>query len=165
MLLLKVINPDHFPDDFSRLARAAADAPNIWIDTRSYSIAATHALTAAADIVLSLHRGEGFGLVLAEAMLLGKPVIATKWSGNLTFMDDDSSVLVNCRLVEALDPRRVYHGLWAEPDHDQTVFHLRRLADDAAARGRLGESARRHALTALGVAPLAAAIHPSTPAP
>jgi glycosyltransferase involved in cell wall biosynthesis len=158
ILLLKVINPDHFPDDFSRLAQAAADAPNIWIDTKSYSIAATHALTAAADIVLSLHRGEGFGLVLAEAMFLGKPVIATKWSGNLTFMDEVSSVLVNCRLVQADDPRRVYRGSWAEPDQDQTVFHLRRLADDTGARTDLGQRARRHALAALGVAPLADAI-------
>jgi len=50
-----------------------------------------HELVASCDIVLSLHRSEGFGLVLAAAMLLGRPVIVTVWSGNLTVMDADSA--------------------------------------------------------------------------
>ncbi len=159
LLLLKIGNRSHFPEDFARIATAAAAAPNIRLETRVLPTADLHALTAACDIVLSLHRSEGFGLVPAEAMLLGKPVIATGWSGNMAFMDATSAALVGYRLVPAEDPRHVYEGAsWAEPDQSDAVAHLRRLADDAAARAALGARGRETAFACLGVAPLAAAL-------
>ena len=159
LLLLKIGNPGQFPDDFARLAAAAAAAPNIRLETRTLPAADLHALTAACDIVLSLHRSEGFGLVPAEAMLLGKPVIATGWSGNMAFMDASSAALVSYRLVPAEDPRQVYGGAcWAEPDQADAVAHLRRLADDEAARASLGAAGRETALARLGVGPLQAAL-------
>ncbi len=159
LLLLKIGNPDHFPADFARITAAVAGAANIRIDTTLYPAAAAHALTAAADIVLSLHRSEGFGLVLAEAMLLAKPVIATGWSGNMAFMDADSAALVGWRLVATNDPRQVYYGsIWAEPDQGVAVAHLRHLADDAAARAALGARGRQFALSRLGVGLLADAV-------
>jgi glycosyltransferase involved in cell wall biosynthesis len=124
-------------------------------------------LTAASDIVMSLHRSEGFGLVLAEAMLLGKPVIATGWSGNMAFMDAGSAALVDYRLVATDDPRQVYTGAsWAEADQASAVQHLRRLADDAAARSALGAKGQATATARLGITPLVAALrdiglHPS----
>jgi len=159
ILVLKIGNPDHFPEDFARIAAAVADASNIRIDTRSYPAAATHSLTAAADIVLSLHRAEGFGLVLAEAMLLAKPVIATGWSGNMAFMDPDSAALVGYRMVAVNDPRQVYRdSTWAEPDQRDAVAHLRHLADNAGARAALGAQAKQRAGQRLGTGPLAAAV-------
>jgi glycosyltransferase involved in cell wall biosynthesis len=159
LLLLKIGNRSHFPDDFARLAAAAAEAPNIRLETRTLPSADLHALTSVCDIVLSLHRSEGFGLVPAEAMLLGKPVIATGWSGNMAFMDAASAALVDYRLVPAEDPRQVYEGAcWAEPDQADAVAHLRRLADDAAVRAALGARGRETAFARLGVAPLAAAL-------
>jgi glycosyltransferase involved in cell wall biosynthesis len=116
-----------------------------------------HALTACADIVLSLHRSEGFGLVPAEAMLLGKPVIATNWSGNLTFMDPSSSALVGYRLVPAVDPRGTYAvpgALWAEPDLADAAAWLRQLGDDPAARAALGARGRAAAAQRLGTGAL-----------
>jgi glycosyltransferase involved in cell wall biosynthesis len=159
ILVLKIGNPDHFPGDFARISAAAAEAPNIRIDTQSYPTGAVHALTAAADIVMSLHRGEGFGLVLAEAMLLGKPVIATGWSGNMTFMDERSAALVGYRMTPPNDPRQVYHGShWAEPDQADAVAHLRHLADDAEARAELGARGKQYAFDHLGAGPLADAV-------
>jgi glycosyltransferase involved in cell wall biosynthesis len=159
LLLLKVGNRSHFPGDFARIAAVAALAPNIRLETRVLPTADLHALTVACDIVLSLHRSEGFGLVPAEAMLLGKPVIATGWSGNMAFMDASNAALVGYRLVPAEDSRDVYAGAsWAEPDQADAVAHLRRLADDAEARRDLGGRGREAAFARLGVAPLAAAL-------
>lgn len=157
ILVLKVSHPAHAPADFARLSQMAR-APNIRIDTRTLPPDDRHALTACADIVLSLHRGEGFGLVMAEAMLLGKPVIATGWSGNTDFMDSTNAALVPYRLAPARDDRLVYRGLWAEPDVAEAATLLRTLADDPAARRSLGERARQSALARLDGRQLVAAL-------
>ena len=94
-------------------------------------------------------------------MLLGKPVIATGWSGNMDFMDRTSAALVGFRLVPARDPRHVYDmagAVWAEPDQRHAVAQLRRLADDAAERVALGARARQSVIANLGVEPLADAV-------
>jgi glycosyltransferase involved in cell wall biosynthesis len=142
LLLIKVMHADHAPEDFARLVQAA-QAPNIRIETRCLPDADRHALTAASDIVLSLHRSEGLGLVPAEAMMLGRAVIATGWSGNMDYMDHDTAALVRYRLVPARDERHVYQGApWAEPDIADAVRHLRVLADNPSARDALGARAQ-----------------------
>ena len=161
LLVLKLGNPEHAPADFARIRAAVAGAANIRLETRTLPAASSHALTAAADIVLSLHRSEGFGLVPAEAMLLGRPVIATGWSGNLTFMDADSAALVGYRLVAAHDARGLYAlpgALWAEPDLGEAAAWLRHLAADRAARAALGARGRQTAHRRLGIGPLANAL-------
>jgi glycosyltransferase involved in cell wall biosynthesis len=157
ILVLKVSHPEHAPADFARLTQMA-QAPNIRIDSRTLPPADRHALTRCADIVLSLHRGEGFGLVMAEAMLLGKAVIATGWSGNTDFMDSANAALVPYRLAPARDDRLVYRGLWAEPDVAAAASLLRSLADDPAARQALGERARQSACAQMDGRPLLAAL-------
>ncbi len=160
LLLLRVTNPHDFPADFARL-RAAADHPNIRIDTRILPAADNHALMAACDIVLSLHRSEGFGLVPAEAMLLGVPVVATDWSGNVDFMDARCAAMVPARLIAARDPRGVFMApgaVWAEPDLGVAAAHLARLADDPPARQALGRAGQAAAQMRLGPGPLAAAV-------
>jgi glycosyltransferase involved in cell wall biosynthesis len=161
VLLLKIINPDHFPQDFALLTAAVADRPNIRIETRLMPPGDRLALMNAADIVLSLHRSEGLGLVAAEAMLLGKPVVATGWSGNLDFMDETSAALVPARLVPSRDPRGVLQvegAVWAEPDIGIAAAHLRRLADDPVERIALGARGRDMAQARLGLDTLAAAL-------
>jgi len=161
VLLLRVGDPHHFPADFARLRAAAAVSPNIRIDTLTRPAADHFALMAACDIVLSLHRSEGFGLVLAEAMLLGVPVVATDWSGNVDFMDAGCAAMVPARLVPAHDPRGVYMApgaLWAEPDLAAAAAHLTRLAEDTAARRALGRAGQAAARARLGPGPLGAAV-------
>lgn len=148
LLVLKVGHVAGHGEDLARLHAAVAEAGNIVIDTGVRSRADTHAMTRAADIVLSLHRSEGFGLVPAEAMLLGRPVVATDWSGTTDFLDASCGMPVPYRLVPARDPRGVFEApgaYWAEADVAAAAAALVRLAEDRDLRGRLGDAARAQA--------------------
>jgi glycosyltransferase involved in cell wall biosynthesis len=103
------------------------------------------ALVAAADCMVSLHRSEGLGLHLAEAMWLGRPTIASGYSGNLDFMNDDNSLLIDFELVNIERGEGVYPAIakWADPNLDQAADALRRVADDASLAGRLADAGRR----------------------
>jgi glycosyltransferase involved in cell wall biosynthesis len=161
LLLLKIGEVDDYPTDFDRVLAAVVGALNVRIETRTLPAADSHALTACADIVLSLHRSEGFGLVPAEAMLLGRAVVATGWSGNMDYMDAASAALVAPRLVAARDPRHVFEAagaVWADPDPEEAAGHLRRLAGDPEARRALGARGRARALRHLGAGKLIEAV-------
>jgi hypothetical protein len=95
------------------------------------------------DCYVSLHRAEGFGLVLADAMWHGKPVIATRYSGNLDFMTADNSLLVDFELGpigKDFDPYPP-HGEWATPDVDHAARLMRHVFDDRAAARAIGAAA------------------------
>ncbi len=128
------------------LDAAIAGAANIRLVEGMLPEADMAGLMAAADIVISLHRSEGFGLVPAQAMALGKPVIATAWSGNLDFMHNDNSALVSYSLVPVHDPEGAFQSdnqSWADANVDEAVEWLRRLAADADLRARMGEAAAK----------------------
>ena len=115
------------------------------------------ALVAASDCYVSLHRSEGFGHVLGEAMYLGRPVIATAYGGNLDFMDEDNSWLIPHGRSAVGGPGIPYpaHGTWAEPDLDAAARALRAAADDPAATRARGRRAaadvrRTHGLAVVG---------------
>lgn len=101
------------------------------------------------DCFVSLHRSEGFGRGLAEAMLLGKPVVATGYSGNLDFMNDGNSCLVRYKLVDVVEGSYPHckGQVWAEPDIGHAVSSMLRLLDDRAYGRNLGERASRHIRT------------------
>jgi glycosyltransferase involved in cell wall biosynthesis len=111
--------------------------------------------------VLSLHRSEGFGLVPAEAMLLGRPVVATDFSGTTDFIDSGCAMPVPYRLIPARDPRGVFEAPgadWADADIGAAAQALRLLAGDPALRARIGAAGRAAAMARLGAAPLADAV-------
>jgi len=98
------------------------------------------------DCFVSLHRSEGFGLGMIEAMFLGKPVIATGYSGNLEFMRQDNSCLVHYKLVNVPEGAYPFSSgqVWADPDIEDAVAHMHRLVCDRDYARGLGEAARRH---------------------
>ncbi len=145
VMVLKLSHTEHWAADLAVLRAAVAGADNIRIETRTLPTADAHALTACADVVLSLHRSEGFGLVPAEAMLLGKPVVATDWSATAEFIDASVGVPVPYRLIPAVDPRGVFEApgaMWAEADVAAAAAALRGLAENADRRAMLGQAAR-----------------------
>jgi len=104
-----------------------------------------HNLIRCCDALISLHRSEGYGLVLAEAMYLGLPVIGTGHSGNLDFMTPDNSIMIGHRLVPV--PCGAYpHAedqYWADPDLDEATARMIELIDDPAAGRALGARGSR----------------------
>jgi len=128
------------------LDAAIAGASNIRLVEGMLPEADMAGLMAAADIVISLHRSEGFGLVPAQAMALGKPVIATAWSGNLDFMSKNNSALVSYSLIPVHDPEGAFQSdnqMWADANVEEAADWLRRLAGDAELRARMGAAAAK----------------------
>ena len=100
-------------------------------------------MLAACDCYVSLHRSEGFGLTPAEAMYLGKPVIATGYSGNLDYMTPENSYLVDYELQRIGRGNSPYpaDGEWADPDIDHAARLMREVVEDPLAAERRGQQA------------------------
>ncbi len=145
VLLIKSINGHHRERELEQLRMTAAARPDIFVVDRYYSAETKNALLAACDCYVSLHRSEGLGLTLAEAMALGKPVIATGYSGNLHFMTPDNSYLVDYTLSSvppSCDPYPV-GARWAAPNLDHAAWLLREVSErpiDAARTARRGQA-------------------------
>jgi len=149
-LLLKSIQGIDFPAEFEQVALAASRHPNIHLLDRHVSWREKNAIMAGCDCYVSLHRSEGFGLTLAEAMWLGKPAIATAYGGNLEFMTPDNSRLVNYAMVPVGEAAAVStsgtarypaDAVWADPDVDAAAAAMRwafENRDEAAEMGRRG---------------------------
>jgi glycosyltransferase involved in cell wall biosynthesis len=130
-------------------ARAAGD-PRIRIVDETLSYRDLLSLYASCDVMLSLHRSEGLGLHLMEAMSLGKVVVATGWSGNTDFTTAENSVAVPYRLVPVAPRHWSYLAeigrpgqVWAEPDADAAAEAMARLHEDPALRRSIGGAAAR----------------------
>lgn len=146
MLVCKVVGADAAPDIHRDLRDRASARKDVHLLEEHLSEDDMLRLVASADIILSLHRAEGFGLLMAEGMWLGRAVVATAWSGNMDFMDPDSAALVDWTLTPVVDDQGVYEGAsWAEPDLEQAARLLADLARDPAARQALAQRGRRRA--------------------
>jgi glycosyltransferase involved in cell wall biosynthesis len=144
-LVIKVSPPESFYKDQWDELRQAVDAAGVTLIDRVLTRQELLAFLHAADCYVSLHRSEGFGLTCAEAMLLGKPVVATAYSGNLDFMNPDNSYLVNydrVTLTEDIDPYP-RGAVWADPHIDHAAQQMRRVYDqreEAVAKGRQAQA-------------------------
>jgi GT2 family glycosyltransferase/glycosyltransferase involved in cell wall biosynthesis len=151
-LVLKTSFGDRHPAQFQEL-QAAALAPNVTIINEVYSQEDVLSLMSACDAYVSLHRSEGLGLTMAEAMLMGKPVIATNFSGNVDFMDESNSLPVNYKLVQlgkAIPPYDA-HLEWAEPSEEHAAQLMRRVFDNQAWAIELGARAKSDAEMSLSL--------------
>ena len=119
-------------------------APNIIHIPDNYSDYERWRLLNECDVYLSPHASEGLGFTILEAMSLGKPVVATGYSGNMDYMDNTNSVPVSYDMVPIPDNTPPYSGTghWATPNVDEMASALRRLSDDVEYRNRIGEAAK-----------------------
>jgi glycosyltransferase involved in cell wall biosynthesis len=145
LLVVKTINGRRCWREHERVRAAASGRPDIVVWDEQLPRADHAAFIAHCDALVSLHRSEGLGLHLAEAMAMGVPVIATRYSGNLDFMDDDSAMLIDATIVPVgSDGGWAYPATarWAEPDLDQAASAMRHLVTDPDAARRLGDAGR-----------------------
>ena len=137
-LILKSINGGRHLAEAEEIRVAIAERDDIEMWDRYLDASDRIDLVANVDAYVSLHRSEGLGLTMAEAMSAGTPVIATGYSGNLDFMSNKSALLVDHTVIP-IGEGSFYppEGHWADPDLDHAAELMRRLHDDAAGGGRL----------------------------
>ncbi|WP_138227203.1 glycosyltransferase [Paenibacillus algicola] len=131
-LVIKVNSYRSKSNEFLKLKSMIEGYRNIYIINETLSRNDVNALLNVCDSFISLHRSEGFGLGLAEAMYLGKPAIGTNWSSTTDFMNYDNSCLVKYTLVHPtrdFGPYKAYQ-YWAEPDINHASEFMKKLVDD-----------------------------------
>jgi hypothetical protein len=143
-LVLKSVNAAADPEGYAELLELASGA-RIDFHDGYWSASDVRDLFAACDVYVSLHRSEGTGLTIAEAMGAGKPVIATDWSGNTDFADAGNSYPVGYELTSVgcnVGPYR-QGETWAEPDIAHAAAQMRAVVDDPATAAYRGAAAQR----------------------
>ena len=131
---------------YEAMMQSLVGVPNIMVIDQSLTRSETLSLLNCADCYISLHRAEGFGFGMAESMKLGKPVIATGYSGNMEFMNHTNSFPVDYTLTPVkqgeffnLEGRSV----WAEPDVDHAVSYMEKVVEDSALAASIGKKGKK----------------------
>jgi glycosyltransferase involved in cell wall biosynthesis len=149
LLKLLITDTDAYPDGRALIVRTMADASNIAVRWDPLDRQEFFRWWKGADLLASLHRSEGFGLPIAEAMCAGYPVVATGWSGNMDYMNAQTSFPVDYRLVEVDDPQKLYHhdenSMWADPNCEHAAELFLRLRDDPELAEAVGAAAEKAA--------------------
>lgn len=142
-LVVKIRNGETNPQALAKLKDILQSVKSVLID-ETFSKNDVWALIDCCDTYISLHRSEGFGMILAEAMLLEKPVVATNYSGNTDFCNSNNSYPTDFSLVEIEQDCSVYEAgnVWAEADTLHGSRHLRKIVSDyesAIGKGKVGK--------------------------
>jgi len=152
-LVVKTVNAERSPAHHDRLRRAAEGRCDITLIDEVWPATEVAALHELADCYVSLHRSEGFGLNIADAMEAATPVIATGYSGNMRFCDSSSTYLVPYTLVPVGPGQEPYDAdaEWAEPNLDIAADMMRHIATHPAEAAAMGAHARQHVRAVLSV--------------
>ena len=145
MLVIKTINGDKRMAERNMLHDAVRKRSDIVLIDEYFTKVETSTLTSLTDCYVSLHRSEGLGLTISEAMTLGRPVIATGYSGNLDFLSDANSFIVPGSRVKVGHGAEGYspEAMWMEPNVTEAAKCLRYVYEnqaEAAQKGLRGQA-------------------------
>jgi glycosyltransferase involved in cell wall biosynthesis len=160
-LVLKCAHGHVHSAEVAALRRLIGSDPRVLVLDKLLARDTLHGLQSVCDAYVSLHRSEGLGLGMAECMALEKPVIATAYSGNLEFMHEGNSCLVDFRLVpvrpgDYIEYEDQWH--WADADIGHAAFFMRKVVADSDFRTRIARQARQDIETRFNEAATASAI-------
>jgi glycosyltransferase involved in cell wall biosynthesis len=144
-LLLKTMNSELGGHYWDVLMEEVGDDPRISLMNKRLARNEVLGLNLACDAFVSLHRSEGFGFSVAEAMAYGKPVVVTNYSGTKDFANEGTACVVDYRLVPVPEGSYPFwkDQVWAEPDIEQAAFLLRKLFIDKEFREKIAFSGQR----------------------
>lgn len=150
-LVIKINNPT--PESRRQIRSVLDGYTNIYLIEETLSRDEVNSLTKCVDVVVSLHRAEGFGLVLAEAMLLGTPTVATNWSSNTEFMNENVACMVDYELItiEKDMPPFKAGNRWADANLDQAAGYMKKLYEDKEYYEMIRKNAKEYAEEKLGM--------------
>lgn len=142
-LIMKVMNANESNENWQRLVSEVGGDKRIRLINKVMSKVELLSFKSECDCYISLHRSEGLGLGPLEAMLLGKPVIITNYSGNTDYAKTDNSCLVNYSLIPVQKGQYIFHEnqVWADPDVEHAASHMKRLMNDPELGISLGKKA------------------------
>lgn len=145
-LVVKCMNGDKDLNSLEHLRWLARSRPDIRIIDEYYTREEAANLIDLADCYVSLHRSEGLGLTMAEAMCAGVPVIATGYSGNVDFMNSSNSLLVPWNYVTVGEGSRPYDpaSRWAEPNVEMASEYMRWVVSHNEEAKELAQNAKAH---------------------
>lgn len=150
-LVIKVTSANE--SDINDLRSKLSDYKNVYFITSVLEKQIVNSLINCVDVVVSLHRAEGFGLVMAEAMSLGTPTIATNWSSNTEFMNNDVACMVDYKMIELtrdIGPFKKGQR-WADADIGQAADYMKRLVVDKKYYDEIKANAQKHVNKVLGM--------------
>lgn len=133
-LTIKTSRSNRFTKEKSKLLEEIGGYENIKIVEKIFEKETLHNIIKGCDSYVSLHRSEGFGLTMAEAMFFSKPVIATGYSGNLEFMNNENSYLVNYTTCK-VDSKIINYDkntIWSDPDTEHMSELMKIVKENSA---------------------------------
>lgn len=161
-LVLKTSQGKRYPQDLAAIKSEIGESRNISVIDQVWSDEQLSELYCSADVYISLHRSEGFGLTIAEAILMEVPVIATGWSGNVDFCSPDKLSAVAYKLIAFADDDPAYYGVsdavWADPSVEAAARELQKVRRDPAGSIKRAREAKAEFLSYLGRQTYAAAL-------
>jgi glycosyltransferase involved in cell wall biosynthesis len=142
-LLIKSTHASSDPTNACKLKSAVGQSLNIELRDQFLSNLEQLSLVNLCDAYISLHRSEGLGLGMAEAMAMGKPVIGTNYSGNLEFMNNKNSLLVRCKKTSLRNDSYIHadNQVWAEPDINHAAQLMKKIKDNKIFREKIAKKA------------------------
>lgn len=148
LLVIKSINGDHCRADREHLRALCGERNDVYLIEEYLPAETVSSLMGEATAYVSLHRAEGLGLTLAEAMARGRPVIGTGYSGNLEFMNPTNSLLIDYELVPIGPGIPAYpaSSVWADPDLDAAASAMRWVVQHPDEARELGHNGRASVL-------------------
>lgn len=150
-LVIKISNPTN--EEITKIRAMVPERMKVYFITEILERDRVNQLIYCVDTVVSLHRAEGFGLVLAEAMLMGIPTIATNWSSNTEFMTNDIACMVDAKMIELKEDIGSFKkgNHWADPDVKQAAEYMKWLYENEDDRFEIAKKAKEYIKVHLGM--------------